>query len=107
MAKLKRLLSLNDPPPTPWYEISCYLKGILGTIFFILGILLIFYPLFTRTIFGVGLTPAGEKITKFFTSTLWPKGNFGLLFWGLVCLGLGGRCFSEIKIIKKLFNLLR
>lgn len=108
MGKLKKFLSLTDPPPNLRYELSCYLKAILGMIFLILGVLFIFHPLLIRiNIFGIletGLTPTGVKIINLFGKTIFPKGYFGFLILGMVSVILGVFCFLRIKLIKKLLK---
>jgi hypothetical protein len=48
MVKLGRILKLSDPYPNFGYEIFCYVKAILGALFLIFGIFLIFHPMFYR-----------------------------------------------------------
>lgn len=56
MKKLKKFLKLSDPYPNYWYEITCYLKTILGTLALIGGVLVMFQ---SSLILGTGLILLG------------------------------------------------
>lgn len=104
----KNILTLTDPYPTLGYEILSYFKAALGTLFFILGIFLIFHPLLiTINFFNLivsGLSPMGLKLLSFFSSLVWPKSYFGFLLWGAVALSWSFWFFWQIKLVRKVFG---
>lgn len=106
MGKFKKILKFSDPYPTFWYEISCYIKAVLATLFLIVGLFLIFHPFLSRvSLFGVfetGLTPTGLKILSFFDGIIWPKGYLGFFIWGAVSLLVSSALFWKIKLVRKL-----
>jgi len=110
MSKLGKILKLSDPYPNFFYEIACYLKAFLGTLFFVFGLFLIFHPfLLEVNLFGVletGLTPRGFAILAFLKKIIWPRGYFGFLIWGIALLLVGFFFFWRIKLVKKLFKIL-
>lgn len=111
MGKFTKILKLSDPYPNLWYEFSCYVKAVSGTLFLILGVLLIFHPLFFEInlfgIFETGLTPTGLKIIALLDSIIYPKGYLGFLVWGIVFLFLGLSFFWQIKLVRDLMKTLK
>lgn len=110
MGKLGKIIKLSDPYPTFWYEILCYIKAVFATLFLIVGIFLIFHPLFLKInffgIFETGLTPTGFKVLSFLEGIIWPKGYLGFFIWGAVSLVVSLTLFWEIKLVRKLFKTL-
>lgn len=108
MGKLKKILALTDPYPSLQYEIFCYLKAALGTLFFVLGVFLIFHPLLISinffNILLTGLSPAGLKLLSLFNTLIWPKGYWGFLLWGTMALLWAFWFFWQIKLVKKVFG---
>jgi len=110
MSKLTKIIKLSDPYPNFFYEISCYIKAVLATLFLIFGIFLIFHPLFLKInffgIFETGLTPTGLKVLSFLESIIWPKGYLGFFIWGAVSLVASLAFFWQMKLVRKLFKTL-
>lgn len=106
MNQVKKILTLSDPYPNLWYEFFCYAKTALGTLFFLLGLFLIFHPFFFKINFGgileTGLSPVGLQFLDFLGSLIYPKGYAGFFLWGIIFLVLSICFFSRIKLIRKL-----
>lgn len=111
MKKIKKIWGLTDPPPTLWYEISCYLKAAIGLILFILGCFFLLSPFLKNQPiilgFAIILGPLGRAILD------WEKEVFGQnffllsLFYGMLLVCLGIWFFGRIKIIRKVFKILK
>lgn len=110
MKKIKKILLLADPYPNLRYEISCYLKAVLGLIFIILGIFLLLSPLLKRGLIAFGfqviLSPLSESIIvleeRFFGRNL----DFLSLLTGTLFIVLGLWVLWQIKLIRKFFKTL-
>lgn len=111
MKKIVKIFKLCDPYPDFGYEIACYVKSVLGTFFFLIGILFIFSPFLVKIdFFGIletGLTPTGLQILSFLEKIIFPRGYFGFFLWGIVSLGIGLFFFWRIKLIRKLIKILQ
>lgn len=104
MGKWRKILTLSDPYPTPWYEISCYLKTILGTIFLVFGIFFLFYSALLEIKLGpfmTGVTPVGQKIFAFFSRILGTIPLWNVIL-GIALILLGIYLFLKIKLVRDL-----
>lgn len=108
MKKLKKILQLSDPYPNLWYEVSCYLKTILGLIFVILGFFFVFSPLLKKGLvifgFAVILNRLGEAVLTWEVKTFEQNFYALSLLVGLLLIIVGFGIFWQIKLVRKLIR---
>ena len=108
MKKVRKILQLSDPYPNLWYEISCYLKTILGLIFVVLGFFFLFSPLLKKGLiifgFAVILSRLGETVLAWEVKTFSQNFAFFSLILGVLFIILGLGVFWQIKLVRKLIK---